>query len=296
MSDKIPRRKQENIFSEILLKHALNKDNYYILTEDENITKLYKTIFKRVAPQKRIEKVYGLGGKTKVLAHFEEWKTKHNQVLNCFFIVDKDFDYWTGKNQIQTHSHLLELPCYTFENLLYNPDTAIQIIETYKANLESELDPIYSTTSYWENWENDFAESLSNLFVYFVIAIKNNIEIPTCGVSPHRFIDYKHTDGIVSVNTNNIENYRQKLATKLGEEELSSEEDLIKYHYNNNGVLDYSRLIKGKYLLFGLLSKTRIVLNNKNIFHNEIDTGLANSILHEIPLEHFSCFSKINNI
>jgi hypothetical protein len=296
MNNGIPTRKKENIFSEILLKHASNKNNYYILTEDENIPKLYKTIFNRVAPDKIISKVYGLGGKKTVLNYFEDWKKKHNQVNNCFFIVDKDFDYWTGKNKVEQHHHLLELPCYTFENLLYTPETATIIIETYKNNSKIQLNNDYLSTNYWENWENSFAESLSNLFIYFVIAIKNNVDIPNCGANPHQYIEYNHNNGVVSVKTATVENYKKQLIKEIGEETFLTEVEFIKSHYDINGTLDYSKLIKGKYLLFGLLSQVRIVLNNRNIFHNEIDPGLANSILHEIPLKYIDCFSKIKNI
>lgn len=294
MCENRPVRNKKNYFSEAILKSAAKKDSYFIFTEDENMLQVYRTIINKIAPEKEVDTVYALGGKKEVLKKFEKWKSLSSLSNNFFFIVDKDFDYWRGSNQVEEDKNLLELPCYTIENLFYTPKTAQIVIKTYNNNLL--LEEKYLSIEYWDEWVDSFAESLHRLFIYFAITVKSQLDMPNCGEAPTRYIHYSHIDNELFIKEHEVERYRGSIVNKIGVEKMAEEESFVTGYYKVSDRLDYSSLIKGKYLLFGMLAKIRIILNNKNIHHKEIDNALLNLLVHELPIDYFKCFEKIRYI
>lgn len=292
----IPTRSENNIFAEILVKTSMNKKAYYIFVEDECTPSIYLKIINKVVPEMKVDKVIPLKSKKEVLKKFNEWKVDIEINRKCFFIVDKDFDHWQGM-PAEINDNLLELPVYTLENLFFTPEAALIIVNTYGYGKDGVGNNIFEL-DYWKDWQNNICAELENLFLSFAVVVKNNLELENCGQNPAKFIDFNYKQKRLALKEDIVHSYIDDVKEKMSTQELIYEGEVndVKKFYLNNGSLDYRSLIKGKYLLFAMLSKIKLDIMNDNIYHKSIDNALLSTLVYELESECFSCFNKLKNI
>jgi len=101
-----------------------NEINFYV--EDADQENLYEVIFKKLFPEKKISKIFPLGGKQQVFEHRNVYGNNKKSV----YLVDKDFDDFLEKKIITDGVFYLDRFC--IENYLINIESFIEfVIETH---------------------------------------------------------------------------------------------------------------------------------------------------------------------
>ncbi|MGG5358385.1 MULTISPECIES: DUF4435 domain-containing protein [unclassified Enterococcus] len=279
----LPIRNDKSIFADATLRGSAEPSAFFLFIEDENTPFIYQKIVNKVAPEIKLDKIYSLKSKKNVLAHFNEWKTKENNIKNCLFIIDKDFDYWKEETILED-IHLLELPCYTLENLFFNINAAQIIMSIYNNGVDLKN----YNDDYWKNWIDQTFEELEKLFLLFALVIKNDLQLPNCNTKPQYFVDFK--DGNPKLKIDVFLSYKENIKGKLLEKSISMENEIraIRDFYDDGGRIDYHSLIKGKHLMYALIANIRILLDKS--IPNPVDNSLLTTLVHELPSANFSCF------
>ncbi|WP_202495941.1 DUF4435 domain-containing protein [Enterococcus faecalis] len=281
----VPKRKETSIFADIKLRTAAHPNSFYLIIEDKNTPYVYKKIIEKVSPQVKLDKVYSLNSKSSVLLQFNEWKTKLSNITKCLFVVDKDFDVWT-KETLQKNNHLLQLPCYTLENLFFSKDSAKIIMNIYNNGLDIDK----YNDAYWDKWIDETFKELEKLFLLFVVVVKNDLGLPNCNTNPQHFLIFENEK--FKLKDELFNEYREEIRVLLTNKSKSLENELddIRNFYRKNGLLDYHSLIKGKHLMFVLIAHIRHL--TKISIPNPVDNSLLVSLVNELPYENFDCFKQ----
>lgn len=236
-----PLRKENTVFAEIKLRHRSN--DLFLFIEDEKSPHVYKKLISRLFDNKiKIGKVYPLKSKKNVIDKFHEWKEKDSRLNKCFFIVDKDFDYFKGEF-VPVHSNLIELEYYTLENYLVTEEGAISLLETKFVEKEhEELKELLD----WENWLGCTYQDFKNLFIVYAIAHKYDLERNT-SESPYKYLiknNYK-------VDLAQIDSYISKIKDICSSRhDINFEEEFnnIDNYFRGENGYRFDSLIKGKYI------------------------------------------------
>ncbi len=249
-----PTRKENANLPEVMLRYSEN--DLFLFIEDEKMGFIYKKLVDRLVDGKlKIGKIYSLKSKRNVLLTFNEWK-KEKYFDKCFFIVDKDFDHFKDL-EIPDHSNLIELEKYTLENYLVTKEGAISLLKLKVFNKEDyELEALLD----WTNWISNINDSFKALFIVYAIAFKYTLSQNT-SISPGKYFK----TGTYEINHNEIDKYIEKIKDICERENIDFQEEYLKINdfYNDNDGFNYSGLIKGKYLSFGLFKYLNKTTNKK---------------------------------
>lgn len=283
----IPKRKETDYFAEAILRNSNKKYDLFLFIEDEKIPYVYEELIARMyAENVKIGKVFKLKAKDKVIEVFKKWEQNKKKSNNFLFIVDKDFDYWKGKESI-IHNHFLELTRYTIENFYIDKNSAEYLIKINKPELNNE--DIIKLLN-WDNWLKMICENLQDLFVSYVIVNKYNLSIENCSINPGRYL-CNESEYIVK---NEIDKYVKNVQEilKISQEQYDIEYKEIISYYKNTGQIDYHSLIKGKYLFKAMLIHVSKIVEKKlkedpliiSLIVNKLDINNFNFLKDRIEL------------
>ncbi|MFP5237338.1 MAG: DUF4435 domain-containing protein [Acidobacteriota bacterium] len=161
-----------------------NSVNFYV--EDEDQENLYFEILGKLFGSAKFNRIFPLGGKPAVLEHA---RSDENQCIDAVrvYILDRDFDFFLGKNC--EHPNVFYLDRFCIESHLLEPQAIIELVvesepklkrqEIEKAlNLEAELTRAYRD-----------ARPLSTLFLcaqLLELGIRNTSSAPEAFCAPKR--------------------------------------------------------------------------------------------------------------
>ncbi|KAA6482230.1 DUF4435 domain-containing protein [Bacillus swezeyi] len=252
-----PTRSKAAFLSEAILRYR----NYdiFLFIEDEKMREVYKKLVKRLVQDKlKYVKVFSLNSKQSVLEGFNKWRKNHPSHDKCFFIVDKDFDHFRGI-EIPNHPNLIELEKFTLENYLVTKEGALALLKLKVFDKEDdELEALLD----WETWISDMYQGFKELFIVYAIAFKFTLEQNT-SISPGRYFE----NGAYKIKQEEIKKYIQKIKEICYKKNINYEDEFSKIYnfYDVDGVYNYSGLIKGKYLAFGLFKYLHMKIIRKKL-------------------------------
>ena len=243
----------------------LNKDiffnndiNFYI--EDEEKEYRYETIFKELFPNIKIETILGLGGKNNLKNKYVELKNK-NMLKNNFFIADLDFDFLLNKDIIE-NKHFIYLEKYEIENYIIDKNAIIRFLKNELCCRETEVNKLIN----YDIWIQETCDKLYDLFIYYLIVQKNDIELKNTNENANSYFD---DNGIVKIQK--INEYHEKLKEMLKlqgkniEEEIANAKKVVIEQYGK----EFSKLIRGKFIISKYLSYVISQKQNKKRKVNE---------------------------
>lgn len=219
-----------------------NQIDFYV--EDKDNEYRYASIFKKLFNVK-IDTVFGLGGKNNLKKKYEELK-KHNDLEKSFFIADADFDFLLEK-EIINDKHFIYLEKYEIENYIIDENAIITFLmnglKCMETKAENELD--------YKNWLNEAVNKLYRLFILFLVVQKLDLGLKNTEENGNKY--FKETG---NVNEKQIDKYYQEVKNKISIEnpeldldtEIEEMKEIVKSKYNN----EWSKLIKGKYIITGI--------------------------------------------
>ncbi|WP_144525728.1 DUF4435 domain-containing protein [Bacillus pumilus] len=249
-----PTRKENANLPEVMLRYSEN--DLFLFIEDEKMGFIYKKLVDRLVDGKlKIGKIHSLKSKRNVLRTFNEWK-KEKYFDKCFFIVDKDFDHFKDL-EIPHHSNLIELEKYTLENYLVTKEGAISLLKLKVFNKEDyELEALLD----WTNWISNINNSFKALFIVYAISFKYTL-CKNTSISPGRYFK----ESTYEINNIEINKYIEQIKDLCESENIDFQEEYSKIEdfYNDVDGFNYSGLIKGKYLSFGLFKYLNKTFNKK---------------------------------
>lgn len=257
-----PTRSEKSFLADAMLRYR--EYDIFLFIEDEKMRSVYKKIVDRLVMGKlKIGKVYSLHSKQNVLRLFDKWKEEEASFDKCFFIVDKDFDHFKDI-KIPNHSNLIELEKFTLENYLVTKEGALSLLKLKIFDKEDdELEALLD----WEKWISHMYQSFKDLFIFYAIAFKYTLDKNT-SINPGRYFE----KGACAINHAEINKYIQNIKDICERENIDYEEEFLKINdfYNDVDGFNYSGLIKGKYLSFGLFKYL-----NMKIIHKRLDEELS---------------------
>lgn len=237
----------------------LNKDiffnndiNFYI--EDEEKEYRYETIFKELFPNIKIETILGLGGKNNLKNKYVELKNK-NMLKNNFFIADLDFDFLLNKDIIE-NKHFIYLEKYEIENYIIDKNAIIRFLKNELCCRETEVNKLIN----YDIWIQETCDKLYDLFIYYLIVQKNDIELKNTNENANSYFD---DNGIVKIQK--INEYHEKLKEMLKlqgkniEEEIANAKKVVIEQYGK----EFSKLIRGKFIISGIRKYLSYVISQK---------------------------------
>ena len=237
----------------------LNKDiffdndiNFYI--EDEEKEYRYENIFKELFPNIKIETILGLGGKNNLKSKYIELKSK-NMLKSNFFIADLDFDFLLNKDIIE-NEHFIYLEKYEIENYIIDKNAIMRFLKNELCCREMEANKLID----YDVWIQETYNKLYNLFIYYFIVQKNNIEIRNTNENANSYFD---DSGIVKMQL--IDKYYEKLKEILNlrgkdiEEEIANAKELVSKQYGK----EFSKLIRGKFIINGIRKHLSYVISQR---------------------------------
>ena len=108
--------------------YGSDPDLVLVYVEDKGKENFYDQIMKRLLRDAAVRtKVFGLGGKTQVVAEFEQQR-QSSTLGRSFFLIDGDFDDLLGYES-PTHNHFYQLHRYDIESFLLEEDPFCEIAE-----------------------------------------------------------------------------------------------------------------------------------------------------------------------
>lgn len=236
----------------------LNKDlffendiNFYI--EDRGKEYRYANIFKELFKVK-IERVFALDGKNNLKKKYKELKDNNN-LDNSFFIADSDFDFLLEKDIIK-NQHFIYLEKYEIENYILDEKAIIIYLIDKLQCMETTAKELLN----YESWISETSNKSYKLFILYLIVQMLNI-----GVENTEENSNKYFDETGSVNISKINKYYEDIKEKLNimnkniDVEITKMEKIIKDKCDN----DYSKIIRGKYLIVGMRKYLSNIISKK---------------------------------
>ena len=273
------------------LEGLLNRSIFYnqdinIFVEDTNKEYLYEEILKRLLDDKyKIETVFPLGGKNKVLSEYIRQGELNNNGVPNLFLVDGDFDKYIDyesvkridyqgskesdeevsqfvRGKIIQSDSVIYLETYNIENYFIDENAVIKYIKGIIQKTDSELMSILDFNS----WRNRVVNESKDLFVIYCFIVKylniygntidghnSKLSIPTVSRSPFLFLDHKTG---FKKSSNVYEEFedqiKQDLAIESPDIDLDTELSRIREQYQIANGEDYYNLICGKFLFSSL--------------------------------------------
>lgn len=167
-----------------VLYTGYNDVTFYV--EDEQKEYLYVEIFSRLfsGDNIKLRRVFALGGKTKTLAAFQDWKNGLLSVPGyCFFVVDRDLDPYVGV-QFILDDHLIYLEEYCLENYLVDE---LALLKTLQWKLHKDPANLQTIVEFGY-WLSRTLDDFFRLFVAFVLCRKESLG-ENAGLSPYQFLE-----------------------------------------------------------------------------------------------------------
>ncbi len=235
----LPQRSLEGLAALDVFYIDFNEVNFFV--EDIDQENLYEIILRRIFPQKRITRVFPLGGKQEVLKHLNN-QISSGDISKSIYIVDKDLDDLLGSKE--HHDNLFYLDRYCIENYFLEPSAIIDFIienapKTNRQDVAARED--------FAQKVQDFGDSLKKLFLLFLYIQRNKIGIRNCSLPAENFcqdkkrwiIDEQKISNYLESIKDHIRNnnFPQEHHDPLSLPDISSEAD------NHNHIL-----VSGKYI------------------------------------------------
>lgn len=269
-----------------------------IFVEDTNKEYLYEEILKRLLGDKyKIETVYPLGGKNKVLSEYIRQGEVNKDGTPNLFLVDGDFDKYINyklvkrgdykgskesdeelsqfvRGKIIESDSVIYLETYNIENYFIDENAVKKYIKGVIQKTDSELKTIFNF-NYWRNRVVNESKDLFviycyiakylNIYGYRVDEQNSKLSIQTVSRSPFLFLDpetgFKQTSNVYEEFEAQI---RDSLNAERPDIDLDKELFRIREQYQIYNGDDYYNLICGKYL-FRSLEKYIFSICRKNI-------------------------------
>ncbi len=236
----------------------LNKDiffendiNFYI--EDREKEYRYASILKQLFNVK-IESIFALDGKNNLKRKYKELKDE-DKLYNSFFIADLDFDFLL-KRDIVEDPHFIYLEKSEIENYILDKNAISNFLMNELKCMPTKAENLLK----YDEWLEKTNKKLYELFLIYFIVQKLNI-----GEKNTSDKAYKYFDEEGQVIDKEIKKYYETIEDKLIEigenldENICEAKKLIKKCYNN----DFSKFIKGKYILVGLRKYLSYIISKK---------------------------------
>ena len=150
--------------SKSVFYQQFNAVDFYV--EDEDSENFYHCILAKLFPNIRLENIFPLRGKQKLIQHATTAQPKRKSV----YLLDKDFDDLLGRTHKQTNVFYLEKYC--IENFLLEEKALIRFIVSEKPRLK--LVDVKRDLKFQSTWD-EIVKLLSKPFAMFYVVQKYNI-------------------------------------------------------------------------------------------------------------------------
>lgn len=226
------------LLNRVLFYSEHNDINVFV--EDEYKEYIYENIFERMFSYKlRINKILPMGGKKGVEKAFEEYGNEYDN-KPVIYLVDGDFDIILGKKMIDSPNYIY-LEKYNIESYYIEEKAVLK----YMAGKMKLTQKKVAEQIEYATWEDMIYNTLSELFINYMIAQTVFPDEKNVGNSPH---SYFFENGYV--NLEKIDKYVNNLKNRI--EDYQAMYDLFVEKFETVLLGDSTRLICGKYLLASL--------------------------------------------
>jgi len=230
-----------------------------IYTEDEEKDKeFYKVLFSRlIKPEIKINDVTPLGCKDKVI---ERCKNEPKTERKKLFIIDGDIALVNGSNV--ELENLFVLDRYCIENFLIDKESTCNFVylncgTKSKEELTADIE--------YENWLNQYSESLIQLFIHFAIMNFYGGKFTLYNANKyHSKSGDRYIFDIALVNQD-IDSIKAEIIDKYGEDNYVNKFEELNAKWTNN-IENLLTIVSGKdYLIPILLIKTQQFKSSKSL-------------------------------
>ncbi len=226
------------LLNRVLFYSELNDVN--IIVEDEYKEYIYENIFERMFGDRlKISKIFPMKGKKGVEKAFEQYGNQYDNKATIY-LVDGDFDLIMGKVMIDSPNYIY-LDKYNIESYFIDKKSVLK----FMAGKMKQTQKIVAEQLEYETWENMALNSMTRLFINYMVTQTVFPEEKNVGLSPHNFF---YENGYVNMEKINI--YEENLKKRVTEYQVLF--DVYKQKINTILLGDSTRLICGKYLLASL--------------------------------------------
>lgn len=179
-------------------------NNIDVYVEDDNDESFYEILLNKIVDSSiRIKRVFGLGGKPRLLEKAKEQLSNPSH-RKAFFIADGDFDRILNRN-VPDIEVLYILKEYCIENFLFEEQAICNVIQEERPRRK--IRNIKANIKVYK-WLEETVNSLTPLFACFIAIQKHSIGIPNVKIGIGQFISNK---GIPKLDSNKVEAYVNEL-------------------------------------------------------------------------------------
>ncbi len=226
------------LLNRVLFYSEFNDVN--IIVEDEYKEYIYENIFERMFGDRlNICKIFPMKGKKGVEKAFRQYGNQYDNKA-VIYLVDGDFDIVMGKDMIESPNYIY-LEKYNIESYYIEKKAVLKFMAGKMKQTQKKV----AEQVEYESWENSVYDSLTRLFINFMVGQSVFPEEKNVGLSPHSFF---YDNG--NVNIEKIESYEDNLKKRI--DEYQNLFDAFTQKFNTILSGDSTRLICGKYLLASL--------------------------------------------
>ncbi len=186
-----------------------------VYVEDENDEAFYEKLLEKIVDDSiRIRKVFGVGGKTKLLEKVNKCIMKP-YIRKMIFIADGDFDKILNRKFPDTKL-LYVLKEYCIENFIFEEEAINNLIQ--EESPRKRIREIKAQIRI-NKWLEETVDRLTPLFACFIIVQKENMGIPNVKIGVGGFLS---NAGIPKLNMKKVQIYMDTIKTNY---ETSGEKD-----------------------------------------------------------------------
>ena len=227
--------------------------------EDESHEIFYERLIRRIIPNVKDFLVVCLGGKSEI---YKAIKSPSNEMsIPGIFIVDKDYDDFTGELGRNRRENLIYLRRHSIENYLAQFDAVLEVILEQKAGTGIAKFDACQKISNSAKYYSKLSERLQKIGRYFLVARKNGIPVRTSKISCSEI--YRDSDAAWPLPTDEwIDEYVAEFKGKCAlDHEWLLQEDVMKVQLSDAftgadtpwGNLPIDHHIVGKHLVGGII-------------------------------------------
>lgn len=233
----VPKRSSTAKHNFGILFDQFNEINFYV--EDEFKENFYLQIFRKLFPKIRLDRIIGLGGKTKVIAAAESNQASKKDI----YILDQDFDDILGLKE--NLPNIFYLNRYCIENYLIEQIAIRNIVKDEQTTAKAEqIDNVFHVN----NFVSEISDLMMEVSPTFLMVRKFGLSIGFFDINTPRDIDFTSTP--YSWKGNELFYYKDQLRlefeTKNSELDYDTEYNWCKQYFANQHLIINT---PGKYLL-----------------------------------------------
>lgn len=226
------------LLNRMLFYSEYNDINVFV--EDEYKEYIYENIFQRMfLDELKINKIFTMGGKNGVEKAFGQYGNQYDN-KPVIYLVDGDFDLIMGKEMINSPNYIY-LDKYNIESYYIEEKAVLK----YMSGKMKQTQKKVAEQIEYAIWENMAYDSMTKLFLNYIVAQTVFPEEKSVGNSPHIYFS-ENGYAIAKKIDEYIDNLKNRIVDYQGIYDLYVE----KFQIILFG--DRTRLICGKYLLASL--------------------------------------------